>query len=74
MNTTRMPAFTAEASLSSTSGHYKVERVLAGLRQGDVHHVLPALKREPTYGCGCGYKECCCAWPGGHYCWFKEPL
>lgn len=70
MNPMRMPAFTAEASLSSARGPYNVER-MRDRRQGDVHQVFPALKRNP-YGCSCGMKECCCVWRGGHYCWFKE--
>ena len=65
MNTNRMPAFTAEASLYTTGSPYKVDTP-PGTRDGDVSRVVPALR------VACGMKECCIIWEGGHYCWFKE--
>ena len=55
MNTTRMPAFTAEASFYRTSAHYQVGAMLAGLRQGREVLVHPAA-RPIAY---CSMKGCC---------------
>jgi hypothetical protein len=53
MNATKMPAFTAEASLYRSGTHYQVGAILAGLHQGGEGLVYPALRVF------CGNFTCC---------------
>ena len=70
MNTTRMPGFSAEASLYRSSAHYQVGAMLAGLRQGRKGIIHPALPRyEPLSNLHCTSKVCCLSGEDWHICW-----
>ena len=65
MNTMNMPGFAAEASLYRSDPHYRMNTMLASLRQGGTGIVQPALA---AFGARCFNSmkgRLCCAWAYG---------
>jgi hypothetical protein len=75
MNATRIPGFTAEASLYRGRARYyggpKLE--LGRGEKGIIHPALPMRTFCVPSG-ETGYTMCCWVWDGGHYCWWKNTI
>ena len=65
MNATRIPGFTAEASLDRGEARYRAVGSLTGLEHG-ADSVLPALPME----CLCSDDGCCC-WTSTIFCCWR---
>jgi hypothetical protein len=67
MNTTRMPGWSAEASVYRSRAHYQVDATLDGLRKETEVLVHPAMSFH------CGLNVCCVIFSlGSAICWDRE--
>ena len=66
MNTTRVPGFSAEASLYPSSAHYQVRQMSAAPREGRKGVVHLAMIRPVEWFCEDTF--CCLVGEGWHMC------
>lgn len=66
MDTTRIPGFSAEASLYRSCARYHGSP-MSELSKGEQGIIYPAMR---TFCVDAGpVHMCCLVWDGGHYCW-----
>ena len=71
MNTTRMPGFSAEASLYRSDAPYYAHPT-SELRRGRKGIVHPAMRTFCMPSGEIGVTMSCIVWDGGRYCWWKD--
>jgi hypothetical protein len=71
MTTTRIPGFSAEASLYRSGAPYYAQATSKPRRsnKGIIH---PAMRTFCVQSGEINATMCCWVWDGGHYCWFKD--
>ena len=67
MNSTRMPGFSAEASLYRSGARFQAGAMFTGVRQAG--GVVPSLLPR----CSCSGEFCCCDWGSFYCCWGPGP-